>query len=204
MCPSCLISTKACTLTLRLTCVVLVQGCQRRGELELSKDSSAGRPNGLYGNNFAKADLEVILEAVTVLEPPVESNIYCITAPPFGRGVYTLSQISSCLSSVYTAFNAIAELEDSSAETVIHAGLWGCGAFGGNPTFSVLVQLIAASLSKVSRIEFHGIDGRVQKAFDEARGYLTTHPSLKDANTWTKVIRGIEALKLEWGVSDGT
>ena len=183
---------------------MLIQGCQRRGQLDLDKDEAAGRPNGLYGNNFAQADVSVILKAVQPLEPPVASNLYCIAAPSYGRGAYTLSQVSTCLSTLYTAFKAINELEDSEVETVVHAGLWGCGAFGGNPTFSVLVQLVAASLSKVSRIKFHGIDGRVQKAYDDARKILKTNPLLSGAKSWSQVIHGIESLKLEWGLSDST
>ena len=46
----------------------------------------------------------------------------------------------------------------AAAETIVATGMWGCGAFNGDPEVKALVQLLAASQAGVSQVLFHAWD----------------------------------------------
>ena len=61
------------------------------------------------------------------------------------------------------------------AETVIHTGWWGCGAFGGNQELMALLQLLAAEWAGVDEVVFHtGTDG--EAALASAREVIAELP----------------------------
>ena len=39
--------------------------------------------------------------------------------------------------------------------TVVASGMWGCGAFNGNPEVKALIQLLAASEAGVKELRYH-------------------------------------------------
>jgi hypothetical protein len=62
------------------------------------------------------------------------------------RGEYSVATLNNILSTAYTAFLAarldskIAREEQGVQEepqVIIYTGLWGCGAYGGNPTVMI-------------------------------------------------------------------
>ena len=67
---------------------VLVTGVERRVSIATEPDAAAGRPWGLYGNAFARADPDVVRGATTRLDPPTVSNLIAMAALPGGFGAY--------------------------------------------------------------------------------------------------------------------
>lgn len=72
---------------------VLVHGVERRCIVDTAPDPDRGRPDGLYGNNFAAAKAAVVEQATRALTPPTVSNILAIEAPSYGTGTYTRDAI---------------------------------------------------------------------------------------------------------------
>lgn len=184
---------------------VLVRGVERRVRIALNPDAAAGRPHGLYGNHFARAELDAVRKAVTVLDPPTISNIICMAAPSGGSGAYTMAEIEDVLLTAYTGFRAAAaESHDAAgpdAQTVVHTGYWGCGAFGGNRTLMAMLQVLAARMAGLHALVFHTVDEAGLRTFAAAMARLD--PLLIGDMETTELMERIAALKLEWGVSDG-
>eukprot|EP00479_Gromia_sphaerica_P008629 TRINITY_DN335_c0_g1_i5.p1 TRINITY_DN335_c0_g1~~TRINITY_DN335_c0_g1_i5.p1 ORF type:complete len:129 (+),score=17.46 TRINITY_DN335_c0_g1_i5:773-1159(+) len=93
-----------------------------------------------------------------------------MVAPAYGRGHYSRSQINAILDTAYSTFFAAkiegyikaGYLKDNGEEKgvapptiVIHTGNWGTGAFGGNKIMMALLQLIAARMAGIDRMQFH-------------------------------------------------
>ncbi|KAJ3449149.1 poly adp-ribose glycohydrolase [Anaeramoeba flamelloides] len=85
---------------------VLIYNVPRQAILDIAPNKEKGRPFGLYGNQFARTNRKVVLDAVSILNSPTWSNIYAMEAPKYGLGKYTLSQIKEIFSSCYTSFSA--------------------------------------------------------------------------------------------------
>ena len=137
---------------------VLVRGVERRVAIATDPDAAAGRPHGLYGNLFRRASPEVLVRAVTAIEPPTRSNIVAIAALPGGSGTYRRDEIEVLLATAFSGFRAaVVESTDvASAEgAIIHTGYWGCGAFGGNRILMALLQVAAASMAGMEQVVFH-------------------------------------------------
>ena len=49
-------------------------------------------------------------------------------------------------------FNGVVKEENA---TVVASGMWGCGAFNGNPEVKALIQLLAASEAGVKELRYH-------------------------------------------------
>jgi hypothetical protein len=185
---------------------VLIRGVERRCRIATEPDAAAGRPEGLYGNRFARADAETVARAVTPLVPPTITNLIAMEAPSHGRGLYTPSQIEDVLTNAVTGYLA-ARLETEAAgatEAVVHTGFWGCGAFGGNRTLMALLQLVAARMAGLSRLVFHTVDPTGTKELQRA---LALHEAVGGAGRGTaaadRLIDDIAGLGLRWGESDG-
>lgn len=187
---------------------VLVAGVERRCRIATEPSAALGRPAGLYGNNFARADAETVRKATHRIDPPTRSNIIAMAAPAYGHGRYSRAEIECVLQTAFTGFRA-ARLESralagNEARAVVHTGFWGCGAFGGNRVLMTLLQLIAARLAGVDRLVFHTGDPSGLRSFHEASAIL-------GAEIWPReacprvgaMVEGIEAMGFEWGVSDG-
>jgi hypothetical protein len=187
---------------------VVIMGAGRRCELALNPDVALGRPFGLYGNNFGSAPVVAIEKAIRVIDPPTVTNLIAIAAPSGGNGEYKRGEIELILATAYTGFRA-AKLESQRANgensrVVIHTGFWGCGAFGGNRELMALLQILAARLAGVDRLVFHTFDAAGLSRFEKAQTALTTLLAKNPHAGVELLIRAIEQLDYEWGVSDGT
>ncbi|HEY7375203.1 MAG TPA: hypothetical protein VIF57_23780 [Polyangia bacterium] len=183
---------------------VLIRGVERRCRIATEPDAAAGRPAGLYGNRFARADADTVTRAVTPLVPPTITNLIAMEAPSYGRGLYTPSQIEDVLTNALTGYLAV-RLETEAAgrrEAVVHSGFWGCGAFGGNRTLMPLLQLVAAQMAGLSRLVFHTVDRDGTRDF---RGALALHEALGGAGAGAidRLIDELVARGFRWGESDG-
>ncbi len=184
---------------------VLIGDVQRRCAISTGIDPDAGRPLGLYGRRFARAGPDVVAKATRVLDPPTRSNILAMEAPYGSSGRYTEAQIESILATAITGFGAAREA--SSGRAVVHTGFWGCGAYGGNRTLMVMVQLVAARVAGLHRLAFHTLDQAGGRCFERARTSLS---SLVESLSPTgapvplgEVIQVMSLMELEWGASDG-
>jgi hypothetical protein len=187
---------------------MLIRNVERRMEVATDVNAKAGRPHGLYGNRFAEAPLEVVRRATRRIEPVTYTNFIAMAAPSGGSGEYTERQIEFIFATAYTAF-AAAQQESTqnravAAETVIHSGLWGCGAFGGNRKLMVALQALAARAAGITRMVFHA--GNASGVDDVHRG-LDAADSLAyrcgSASTLDTIVGRTAILGYRWGVSDG-
>jgi hypothetical protein len=183
---------------------ILIRGAQRRCEIATNPDSVKGRPNGLYGNNFAKATIDAIALATKPLNPPTFTNIIAMEAPSGGYNFYEYDVIEYILATAVTGFRAAkieSELEIASPIVSIHTGFWGCGAYGGNRTLMALLQLLAARLAQINKLVFHTTDSTGSQALATARAILDRE--LADCDSITNVLKKIYAKAFKWGVGDG-
>ena len=187
---------------------VLVTGVERRCRVATDRDVLMGRPRGLYGNEFAAASPEVIKRATKPITPPTITNLIAMEASAYGMGEYRLKEIESILSTAFTGFSA-AQSESHRENTqnpqvVIHTGFWGCGAYGGNRVLMALLQLMAACLAEVDRLVFHTHNESGSDAFEQARRILEDDlMPAKDRAEVSLLLRDIQAMGFQWGVSDG-
>lgn len=183
---------------------VTVAGVQRRCVLHTAPDPAAGRPGGLYGNAFGRADAEQVARATEVLLPPTCSNILAIAAPSGGSGPYTSGDIEGVLGTAYSGF-AAAALESErilgpGARTLVHTGFWGCGAFGGNRMLMTILQALAADLAGVDLV-FHGVDHAGASLASEAHArYLSLRSAAEPVPGLRQAIAG---MGFSWGEPDG-
>jgi hypothetical protein len=184
---------------------VLVTGVERRCRVATGPDAAAGRPNGLYGNAFARAKAEAVERATTALVPPTVTNLIAMEAPPGGDGRYTRDEIEFILATAFTGF-AAARAESqrvlSSPTVVVHTGYWGCGAYGGNRVLMAVLQVLAVRLARLDRLVFHAGDAAGAGTFLRAKRALeeVEAESPRDPAGW---VERVEAMGFEWGVSDG-
>jgi len=186
---------------------VLVMGAERRCRVATDPDAAEGRPAGLYGNAFARADGDVVRRATTPIDPPTVTNLIAMAAPPGGYGRYGADEIESVLTTAFTGFRA-AVLESHrergrATSVAVHTGYWGCGAFGGNRVLMALLQVLAAGSAGLDQLVFHvgGPGGRepLEEALRLIDSGLGTDPALGTR----ELINRIETIGFEWGVSDG-
>lgn len=186
----------------------LVMGVERRCRIATDRHAVLGRPNGLYGNNFAAASAEAVARATEVISPPTISNVLALEAPPGGRGRYSRREIEFILLTAYSGFVA-ARAESSRdrvgpSEVVVHSGYWGCGAYGGNRTMMALLQVLAAQLAGLDRFVFHGGDAAGSRTFEEAcRIARKVAGSGGEPRAVSEIVTDVESMGLQWGVGDG-
>ncbi|MFL5331372.1 MAG: hypothetical protein ACJ8C4_20990 [Gemmataceae bacterium] len=186
----------------------LMMGVERRCRVAIEPNAALGRPNGLYGNNFARASQEAVARATQPIRPPTITNLIAMEAPAGGRGLYSRDEIEFILSTAYTGF-AAARLESrrdqtATPEVIIHTGFWGCGAYGGNRILMALLQLLAANLAGLDRLVFHTGDAGGTQAFHRANEVMRQLMGFDaEKRNLSDVVSHIESLGLQWGVSDG-
>ncbi len=183
---------------------VLVVGAERRCEIQTAPDLDAGRLYGLYGNQFARADAEVVRRATRILAPPTLSNLICIAAPVGGQGPYWRKDLERILVTAYTGFAAAAAESRRTWPGIpveVRTGFWGCGAFGGSRRAMTLLQLLAARLAGIERVRFYAFDRTGEAAFED--GAASARAVVEGTDQLAEVLDRIEDLDYEWGVSDG-
>ncbi len=162
-------------------------------------------PASLYGNEFAAASKEKILQAITLLKPPSYSNIIAIAAPT-GLGRYSQSQILDILQTAFNGF-AAAVMESQRAglktdQVQIHTGWWGCGAFGGNRVLMAMIQVLAARMAGAGKLCFYIGDECNRFDLEEGLAHLE-NLSAGAGRDIDAIVDEIEALGFRWGKSDG-
>lgn len=184
---------------------VLVRGVERRCQVATDPDAAEGRPDGLYGNAFARATREAVARATTAFDPPSFSNVIAVTAPAYGRGRYRVDEIELVLSAAYTGFQAAVLESGPERRVAIHTGYWGCGAYGGNRTLMALLQVVAAEVAGIDRLVFHaGADGG--GPIDDALQLVTEFRNSGNPPgvvARAELVDRIAGLGLRWGVGDG-
>ena len=186
---------------------VLVMGALRHCRVATEPNAAEGRPYGLHGNAFARADPEAVRLATTRIDPPPTTNLVAIAAPSYCRGRYRMSDLEYVLHTAFTGFRAAvlesARSRGSVCPVVIHSGFWGCGAFGGNRVLMTTLQVIAAEMAGVEQIVFHTGDPSGEASISEMRR-LFDSDVIGGADVGVReVIERIHAIGFEWGVSDG-
>jgi len=187
---------------------ILVSNVERRIAVATNPDAAAGRPAGLYGNQFASASLDAIRRATRKIEPATQSNIIAMAAPACGRGDYTESQIESVFTTALTAFAAARQesirLRGATCQAVVHSGFWGCGAFGGNRKLMIALQALAARAANITRLVIHAGDTSGLEAarigLDVADSVASRCGSPCSLDT---LVGRCAILGYQWGVSDG-
>jgi len=180
---------------------VLIKGIERRCRIATDRNETAGRPLGLYGNEFATANPEAVRRATSRIEPPTITNLIAMAAPSGGFGVYTRDEIEHILITAYTGFRA-AVIEEDSGPVGVHTGFWGCGAFGGNRELMALLQVCAAGMAGLDRLIFHTFDAEGSAALDAALMRIQDQFS-SPALAPIELMEQLAAMDFEWGLSDG-
>jgi len=184
---------------------VLVSGAPRCCTVDIAPDAAAGRPRGLYGNEFSAAPVEVVQAATSIIDPRTRTNLIAIAAPSYGVGLYDRATIERILATAYTGFRAaVAEsmrLAGPVGTTVVNTGYWGCGVFGGNRVLMSLLQLIAAQFARVDFLVFHTVHEAHQKPFEDAVRIISEE--LNGEMTPDEVIDRVHATGFQWGMTTG-
>jgi hypothetical protein len=186
---------------------VLVTGVERRCHVATDKNAEAGRPRGLYGNEFALAPADAVRAATRRIEPPTITNFIAMAAPAYGFGPYTRETIEHVLQTAYTGFAAAvaesARVAGPDTPVVIHTGFWGCGAFGGDRVLMTVLQLVAAGMTDVDRLVFHTAKKRGGPPFAEAVAIVRDELGAAGEVDSARLLDHILAMGFEWGMSDG-
>ena len=193
-----------CTIDFRGPTPITMTGVQRRCAIDTRPDPLAGRPSGLYGNQFAQASMEEVAAATTPIIPPTVSNVLAMAAPACGFGKYERHELVGVLTTAYTGFLAARmeseRLQPHDDAPVIHTGFWGCGAFGGNRTLMSILQCLAADLAGVN-LTFWAFDGSGVQLVEEAR---RQYESIRELSQCTStIIDSLMEAGFAWGISDG-
>jgi len=185
---------------------VLVAGVERRANVAIDPCEEAGRPRGLYGNEFSAASPEVVRRATTRIEPPTITNLIALAAPSYGVGRYTRETIERILVTAYTGFAAAVHESARIAlgkPVVIDSGYWGCGVFGGNRVLMSLLQLVAAGMAGLDRLVFHTIGPEGAAPFEEALRILEQDLAPAGEMATGEMLDLVTAMEFSWGMTDG-
>ena len=180
---------------------VLIRRAPRQCALDLFPDLEMGRPCGLYGNEFQKADWRLVQSAITVLQPPSETNLICISAPT-GSGYYTTSQIQYTLEAASGGMRSA--MIESRERIAVHTGFWGCGAFGGSRPLMSILQILAAQMVGIGRLAFYAGSQAEVIPFENGRSILRRILNrLGTEFALGELQNALLAERFAWGVSDG-
>jgi hypothetical protein len=185
---------------------VLVEGVERRCEITVVPRRGENGPV-LYGNRFAWASIDEVLRATRVLDAPTTTNIIALAAPAYGNGTYSAREIALILRTALTGFAAAMRRSpaapDGTRRVVIHTGLWGCGAFGGNPVLMTILQIVAARMAGVSEIRIYVPEPVRRPDVEHGIRLLDDLCAAHQAIVPPALIRELERMGFEWGESDG-
>jgi hypothetical protein len=185
---------------------ILVSGVERRVSIRTGPNAAAGRPRGLYGNEFARADPAAVRQATSRIDPPTISNLVAMSAPPGGYGRYRQEEIGSILSTACTGFRAAvlesARLRGDGTHVAVHTGYWGCGAFGGNRVLMATLQVVAAGMAGLDRLAFHTGGRGGEAPLEKALGIRTNLDAGGPIEN-RALVEKLVGIGFEWGVSDG-
>ncbi len=185
----------------------LVMGAERRCCVATAPNVAEGRPRGLYGNEFARADAGAVRRATVRLEPPTITNLIAMAAPSGGYGPYSVPEIEYVLLTAFTGFRAAilesARCRGTPCPVIVHTGFWGCGAFGGNRVLMAMLQVLAAEMAGLELLVFHTGAADGAGALASARRLIEEGLMSEPEVGPGELIERIASLGFEWGVSDG-
>jgi hypothetical protein len=161
---------------------------------------------GLYGNEFAGADPEDIIEATQLIVPPTISNIVAMEAPSSGYGAYSAETVEYIFSTAFTGFSAARFdfCSGGASEIAIHTGFWRCGAYGGNRILMAVLQIIAANMVGINQLVFHVLNDEGAESARQAVEFIRNgihydQPQMEVADILGQIVYS----GYEWGESDG-
>ncbi|UJR33249.1 hypothetical protein I4U23_020704 [Adineta vaga] len=171
----------------------------------------------LYGNKFSTSSESTVLNSYTLLNPPQIINLIAIEAPKYGYGSYTHQQIEYILQACFTAYSAAKVLANTAYElkthqsvkaslkTYIHTGWFGCGAYGGDRTIMIVLQILAAKMAGIDKLIFHTVTNNCENEIDVAENCLKQiFSSGQNQLSINELINGIINKNFQWGASNGT
>ena len=150
----------------------------------------------IYGDEFFFASEEELAAGIKVFEGNVRGNVLAIAAPRGRtRQPYSVAEQSQILKTLLCSYSAVRE--QASGKAVIHAGNWGCGAFGGNKELMYLAQIYAASVCGIDELVLHAVD---EKVLDSAK---RLYENVDKKMGFADVVAFLRSRKYEWGEGDG-
>lgn len=156
------------------------------------------------------------MKSYDYLKPPQIVNIIAIEAPKYGKGEYNERQIEYILQECFTAYSAAKTLANITAslnrntfnqrtKTYVHSGWFGCGAYGGNRTIMIVLQIIAAKMAGIDKLIFHTVTSNYQENIDAAERFVKNiFEENQSSLLIEEVIEKIFNEKFQWGQSNGT
>ncbi len=182
----------------------LIRGVERRLRVDTRPRSDGSWTSGLYGRKFSQAPYEAARAGVSEVEPPSVSDILVMEAPVGGLGRYQREEIDMALRAAFTGFRA-AVIDSCAAgrRCAIHTGFWGCGAYGGYPALMVSVQLIAARMAGVDRLEFYLWDSAGEQRFAMGQQIAQEVMGGVGVDDGERIVENLTARGFVWGMSDG-
>ncbi|KAL4456818.1 hypothetical protein ABPG73_002265 [Tetrahymena malaccensis] len=166
---------------------------------------------GLYGNNFARANLKYIDSmSQKIVNDKYLTNFIAMAALGYGSGTYKYDEIKFLFQTAKSSFSLAKELSEG-MEVELHTGNWGCGAFGNNRQLIASIQLFAAHLSGIQNVVYHTFDKEGKKGFDEGKKiYESFLRDIKINNCESpnfqldqQFIMFLTKQNFQWGYSDG-
>jgi hypothetical protein len=90
-------------------------------------------------------------------------------------------------------------------KTYIHTGWFGCGAYGGNRTIMIILQILAAKMAGIDKLIFHTVTDNCQQETRAADRWLKTIFDRDEIQlSIDEVLQKIFTEKYQWGNSNGT
>ncbi|KAL4473385.1 hypothetical protein ABPG72_015628 [Tetrahymena utriculariae] len=188
---------------------ILIKGVRRLGVVNITPTKE--NIYGLYGNNFAKANLNYIDSmSQQILNDKYSTNFIAMAALGYGLGTYQNDEIKFLFQTAKNSFCLAKELSED-MEVELHTGNWGCGAFGNNRQLIASIQLFAAHLSGIQNIVYHTFDEEGKKGFEEGKNiYENFLRDIKINNCESpnfkldqQFIMFLSKQNFQWGYSDG-
>jgi hypothetical protein len=185
---------------------ILVEGVERRCEVTVVPPPGQSGPV-LYGCGFARAPVNDVLRATRLIDPPTITNIIALAAPACGSGAYVASEIAVILRTALTGFGAAMRRSsiapDGTRRVVINTGLWGCGAFGGNPVLMTILQIVAARMAGVNELRIYVPEPVRRPDVEHGVRLLDDLFAAHQALQPPTLIRELDRMGFEWCESDG-
>lgn len=153
-----------------------------------------GTVENIYGYRFMDASDEAIEAGIRTFEGNLRSNVLVISAPAGGYGRYSEEELTELMKTLICSFSAVRE--QAAGKVVIHAGNWGCGAFGGNRELMYLAQMYAASVCGIDELVMHDWKEEIDKA-------KALYENMDKTMIFSDVVAFLHSRKYEWGESDG-
>lgn len=170
----------------------------------------------ILGNNFSLSPRSTVLKSYDYLKTPQIINIIAIEAPKYGQGKYTEKQIQYILHECFTAYSAAKTLANityslnrgssgTPTKTYIHTGWFGCGAYGGNRTIMIVLQILAAKMAGIDKLIFHTVTLDYQDDIKAAENCLNNLFEVNQSSlSLDDVVEKVFNEKFQWGQSNGT